>query len=48
MTGYCDPMAQWRAVAVVLASVLTATVAHTAAGGSTPGPGGWAVVFLCL
>ncbi|GAA1054719.1 hypothetical protein [Dietzia natronolimnaea] len=48
MTGYCDPMARWRAVAVVLASVLTATVAHMAAGGSTPGPGGWAVVFLCL
>ncbi|GAA1712922.1 hypothetical protein GCM10009831_23260 [Dietzia cercidiphylli] len=48
MNGYCDPMAQWRAVAVVLASVLTATVAHTAAGGSAPGPGGWAVVFLCL
>ncbi|AWH96911.1 hypothetical protein [Dietzia psychralcaliphila] len=48
MTRYCDPMAQWRAVAVVLASVLTATVAHTAAGGGVPGPGGWAVVFLCL
>jgi hypothetical protein len=41
-------MAQWRAVAVVFASVLTASAAHTAAGGGVPGPGGWAVVFLCL
>ncbi|MFN3601642.1 MAG: hypothetical protein ACK4UY_09665 [Dietzia sp.] len=48
MTRHCDPMAQWRAVVVVLASVLTATAAHTAAGGGVPGPGGWAVVSLCL
>ncbi|MFN3339134.1 MAG: hypothetical protein ACK40Z_05500 [Dietzia sp.] len=48
MTRHCDPMAQCRAVAVVLASVLTAGAAHTAAGGGVPGPGGWAVVFLCL
>lgn len=48
MSRYHDPIAQWRAVAVVLASTLTATVAHTAGGGGVPGPGGWVVVLLCL
>ncbi|QGW26374.1 hypothetical protein [Dietzia sp. DQ12-45-1b] len=48
MTRYRDPIAQWRAAVVVLASALTATVAHTAGGGGVPGPGGWSVVALCL
>ncbi|MBB1025766.1 hypothetical protein G6019_15300, partial [Dietzia sp. DQ12-76] len=46
MTRYRDPIAQWRAAVVVLASALTATVAHTAGGGGVPGPGGWSVVAL--